>query len=538
MIVKKIRADKTRSKVASITALTNYIVDPTAKNSTERLAYQGARGFVTDTFGEQQQEMIAMALGASRSAQPVMHWILSWKEGELPAAPQIEEAVSIFLQELQLKGHQAIYALHADTDNFHLHIAVNRVHPLNGKVIKPNKGFDLEAAHRAIAKIELLQGWRSEANARYSYAPETAQFVKATQEMRQACSTKVPTRARDMEVRSGIKSAARCAKEGVVGLLELCSDWQSLHSALAARGMRYEKRAGGAVIILGDVALKASSIGRPFSLSHLQKRFGLFQPGADAVVLRAPEALRPELPDWHVYMRARREHGESRRAVAQGLRDENARRQQELRAQQKAERQVLRLKNWKGRGDELNIARSMLAKKQAMERAALRDWYLAARTLLRQRLPRFPDYEQWLESIDRPDLARAWRFQSQQTLILVAADAAFRDYAPFLRQDIRDYEAVAQYGMVTYRHLNQATVAFVDRGREIEIFDEVSVLAALQLGAAKWGRLELRGSQSFVQYAAMLAKKNGIQISCASWPIEVRHEAPPKYSYGLHNNSF
>ena len=78
-----------------------------------------------------------------------------WKEGEQPAAPQIEEAVSIFLQELQLKGHQAIYALHADTDNFHLHIAVNRVHPLNGKVIKPNKGFDLEAAHRAIAKIEL-----------------------------------------------------------------------------------------------------------------------------------------------------------------------------------------------------------------------------------------------------------------------------------------------------------------------------------------------------------------------------------------------
>jgi hypothetical protein len=92
--------------------------------------------------------------------------------------------------------------------------------------------------------------------------------------------------------------------------------------------------------------------------------------------------------------------------------------------------------------------------------------------------------------------------------------------------------------MVTYRRLNQATVAFVDRGREIEIFDDISVLAALQLGAAKWGRLELRGSQSFVQHAAMLAKKNGIQISNASRPIEVRHETPSMHSYGLHNNSF
>ena len=27
------------------------------------------------------------------------------------------------------------------------------------------------------------------------------------------------------------------------------------------------------------------------------------------------------MPDWHVYMQARREHGENRRAIAQALRD-------------------------------------------------------------------------------------------------------------------------------------------------------------------------------------------------------------------------
>ena len=37
---------------------------------------------------------------------------------------------------------------------------VNRVHPITRKVIEINKGFDLEALHRAVARIEHVQGWR------------------------------------------------------------------------------------------------------------------------------------------------------------------------------------------------------------------------------------------------------------------------------------------------------------------------------------------------------------------------------------------
>ena len=44
---------------------------------------------------------------------------------------------------------------------------VNRVHPLTRKVIEINKGFDLEALHRAVARIEHVQGWRREARGRY-----------------------------------------------------------------------------------------------------------------------------------------------------------------------------------------------------------------------------------------------------------------------------------------------------------------------------------------------------------------------------------
>jgi len=71
------------------------------------------------------------------------------------------------MEELGVKDHQAIYGLHADTDNIHLHIVINRVHPETLKVVKINNGFDIEAAHKAIALIENAQGWRREENGRY-----------------------------------------------------------------------------------------------------------------------------------------------------------------------------------------------------------------------------------------------------------------------------------------------------------------------------------------------------------------------------------
>lgn len=60
-----------------------------------------------------------------------------------------------------MKEHQAMYAVHkdTDTDNLHLHVAVNRAHPETLKVIKPNKGFDIETVHKAVARIAERGEW-------------------------------------------------------------------------------------------------------------------------------------------------------------------------------------------------------------------------------------------------------------------------------------------------------------------------------------------------------------------------------------------
>ncbi len=133
MIVKKIKADRsaTPSKTKRVTALIDYIDAPENQEGADKCVYTGARHCLCMTRAGQKAEMIALAQEAVASRDPIQHWVLSWREDEQPTVTQVEEAVGLFLGELGMPGHQALYALHADTDHCHLHLVVNRVHPLN-----------------------------------------------------------------------------------------------------------------------------------------------------------------------------------------------------------------------------------------------------------------------------------------------------------------------------------------------------------------------------------------------------------------------
>ena len=307
MIVKKIKPKLVDGKVPGraryVRDLTDYMAAP---DEGEKLLLLGGVGFHSDDFAARQVEMMSVAHEAVRSDLPVQHWVMSWHEGEQPTPEQVEEAVSIFLDEMGLAGHQAMYALHQNTDNIHLHLAVSRVHPETEKVIKVNRGFDYEPAHRAIARIEHRQGWQSEPNALFRVL-EDGQVAKADR----AKKSKEPARkARDMEARTGERSGQRIAAEELAEIIKASSSWAELHGKLAERGARFETKGSGAVILIGDATVKASSAGRECSLAALKKRLGAFQ-ASDAAVsttARKPEPIRPDAKGWEDYIGARKDH--------------------------------------------------------------------------------------------------------------------------------------------------------------------------------------------------------------------------------------
>ncbi|MEX3606066.1 MAG: relaxase/mobilization nuclease domain-containing protein [Burkholderia sp.] len=117
--------------------------------------------------------------------------------------------------------------MHQNTDNMHMHIAVNRAHPDTLKVIKPNKGFDKEAGHRAIATTEAIQEWSSEQNARYQVNAND-EAIRGASDGRKAPSQK----RRDIEVRTGEQSAERIAIEAAAPIIRDASSWAELHAGL------------------------------------------------------------------------------------------------------------------------------------------------------------------------------------------------------------------------------------------------------------------------------------------------------------------
>jgi Relaxase/Mobilisation nuclease domain/Large polyvalent protein-associated domain 7 len=518
MVVKKIKnPKKSATKAARIGGLLDYILNPENKNANEKCVYSGASHFLTDTPQSQKAEMLALSQEAVRSKDTVNHYVMSWQAGEQPSHQQIDEAVGLFLDELGLKDHQIVYGLHADTDNLHLHLVINRVHPDTLKVIKPNKGFDIEAAHKAIARIEYAQGWRREQHGRYQVLEngELGREPIDTEKQRQPDQVK-----RDRENRTGEKSAERIAIEDGAAIIKSASDWQTLHRQLAEKGLRYEKKGSGAMLFVGDVGVKPSRVDRAASLPHLQKRLGPYEPSSTQlnIVERGPEPIQAGQPGWETYSTSRKAHYAAKNPATLELRQQHEAARKQLATQQEAKREMILKGNWKERGDLLNALRSVLAAEQAAEKAGMKECHQQERQQLREQYRPFPDFEHWLRQQQQPELADAWRYRAGAPQ-RINGDTT----EPPTPRDIRAYTPKIHGQQVHYLRKDDATHAgqsgaasFVDKGSEIDIHDwrnKDCVLAALQLSAQKWGSFRVNGNDDYKGLCVKLATEHGFKIS-------------------------
>jgi hypothetical protein len=171
-------------------------------------------------------------------------------------------------------------------------------------------------------------------------------------------------------------------------------------------------------------------------------------------------------------------------------------------------------------GNALNVARSLLAADHAMRRAELMERQKRERDKLRMRLGRRKTFEQFLVEQGEPQLAEQWRYRDTEapgTAILGDGDEIPR------KRDIRDFTAQVRQSArskITEIHYSARFdpnhVSFTDRGKRIDVWqaqDEAVVLAALQLGAQKWGTLTITGPDEFKQLCAQLAAQHGFKIS-------------------------
>ncbi|WP_165176410.1 relaxase/mobilization nuclease domain-containing protein [Desulfovibrio sp. ZJ369] len=349
--------------------------------------------------------MISLAEESIQSRMPVTHWILSWQENEQPTREQMDEAVSLFLRGMGLAEHQTIYALHKNTGNYHLHIVVNRTHPYTEKVIQPHRGFDIEAAHKIVAEIEHKQGWAPQINARYR-VNEQGYVIRNLLRREQV---KPKSKAEDFENATGEKSAQRIAQEKGRAVIQKATCWEELHAGLDAVGLRFARKGSGAVIFVGDMAVKASSVDRNFSLSTLCKWLGAFEPGyysQRTFKKPAPEPVSHVCrEEWQEYQKKRQRLAEER-LLAEKRKEEKW---EDLGQRQRERREAVTARLARHGLSVLNIVRHFLKEQELTEKAALRD-----RSFQPEQAERLRRFKHWLGERS-PYLGNLWRFRRRIT---------------------------------------------------------------------------------------------------------------------------
>ena len=280
----------------SFRSLSRYInsfrhgIDPETGEVTE-----GAVAVRTNCLSEDTAwiEMWGTSVRSKRTKDPVMHLVLSWSEGEYPTDEQAFDAGKFALAAVGLNAHEYLSAVHRDTDNAHLHIMVNKVHPDTHRV--PKMSYSKFTLDKAMRQIEIDQGWK------HDNGPFSVKEVQGKKSIdwtytsganrlkaREGTRADLPEKARQFEVRSGNESLASYAKgppkDDAKAIMEsVKASWQALHKILATHGLELrpanDRNNAFYVASVSDPAqapIKASDMG--LGGGKLIKQLGPYEP--------------------------------------------------------------------------------------------------------------------------------------------------------------------------------------------------------------------------------------------------------------------
>ena len=494
-----------------------------SRNDTDKVEYVNMLNIFEPSMAI--KEMEAIASENTLSKNPVFNCILSWRENEIPSHQQADEAVRIVLEEMGLEECQVHYALHRNTQNLHLHICVNRIHPETHRAIDPAHGWTKKAIERASRKIELAQGWPIEQSGRYTIAQGGEIIEKSPEDQK---GLHLSQTGKDIEAHTGAKCAERIAQEIATPIIKKAKSWEELHKELAENGIAYEKKCSGAILRIGDVVIKASSASRDASIAKLEKRLGAFIERSEETVIKQQQheqpieqvASSPKVKNaWMRYQDAKKDYLLIKKSAGGKLTERHKQERKQLLSQQSKERAVLLSVSWKGRGTELNQQRSVMSAEHKKAYLTLRDSQQEEREVFKKSCPPFfPSFKAWLSQEKDATLSVAFRYPEQAILFSGEEKGASASGSPTKQYDLRNYSAVfgGRERGVMYRKNGSSVADFIDYGRRIVLSSnrtEESVLAALQLASQKWGAVQLGGTEDYKKLCVQIAAKHNIKIS-------------------------
>ncbi|VEB33721.1 TraI/MobA(P) family conjugative relaxase [Legionella cherrii] len=254
MIIRHIPMKKTR--LSSFSGLVQYLCNK--QNKEERVGKVRLTNCNSlDPIWAVQEVLATQAKNQRATGDKTYHMLISFAPGENPSLQVLQEIELKVASSIGFKEHQRISVVHHDTDNLHIHVAINKIHPKTFNMIEPCRAYKTFSDIASSLEIEL--------------------GLKITNH--QTRKSRSENLADDMEQHSGIESLINWMKRNCKEQIETAQNWSDLHKVLAKHHMRIQIRANGFIFCDEDgLAVKASSVSRNFSKQRLESRLGKFEP--------------------------------------------------------------------------------------------------------------------------------------------------------------------------------------------------------------------------------------------------------------------
>lgn len=498
----------------------DYIIDSSKNGEREKVESIRVTNCNSDDPADATLEIMAVQEKNTRSKKEnFYHVVISFPEGEKPDAHQLEDIENECCKAMGLGDHQRISAVHINTDHYHIHIAINKVHPETFRNVEPYypKYKLMEACEKLEIKHDLQRTNHGKVAGR-----------------------RVSELASAMESRTGEMSFSTWVKENasekIIQELPSVKSWEELHISLAKLNLEIKPRGAGLIVSAKgekNSHIKASEITRDLSYNKLKQRFGEYQSAGKKV-----ESVKPDI--------SYRKQPLSDKGVTHDLYDEFTRLKNKTIADRNNEKKSLReshskyfseLNVWyKKRRDVVKKSTSLTGKEKQQRYAALKQEFKAdlenRRELYAQQRKKITD--------DNPVMTWQAFLQKQAEGGDVIALAALRSrQAKQMRMaaDILSAENADQAKSIVYKNLKPMAKrngdmvynvndggSVTDEARNVRVTQLTAGAGylALTLANEKYSGqpLVVRGTDEFKEQIVALAAKDGLNVTFADEYME------------------
>ena len=465
------------------------------------------------------------AMNTRSAADKTYHLIVSFRPGEDPGVATLAAIEDRLCDALGFAGHQRVSVVHDDTDNLHLHVAINKIHPTRCTIHEPFQ------AYRILAKLcDKLED---------DYALQKDNHTPG--------KTASENRAADMEHQTGTESLLGWIKHECKERMRGAQSWDELHALMLDNGLRLHPQGNGLVITAADgTTVKASSVGRGFSKPQLEQRLGPFKAGPDQARPRPArryekKPLASSVDTVELYARYRATQIEAAERRVRDWNQARARKERRIDAAKRAvnlKRAALKLVSMPRPAKKLMYA--ALSRARSEEIAAIKLMYRRERQAIDQRQRRC----QWADWLRREagtgDLEALAALRERRQGGAQMGNAVNGDTQPPRPARPSGHDSVTRKGTIIC-HVGGSAIR--DDGDSLQVSlgaDQAALLSALQMATARFGeRIAVNGSDAFREGILMAAVAADLRITFADAELDQRrlhllHASTTRHDQTLH----